>query len=384
MPPLSKSLRPFWLKTTFIIIILVTAWMIGAARKATDLGPVYRSIYAGVDLFEPHGAVINAERDGQTLGLLATGHAIGYGGALHVIVAADTAGQVRRIEVYDHAETPAFYYRVSRHRRYRALRNKAITDPWTAGEDIDMVSGATYTSKAYIDASRMACQKLANAIHNHPIPEAPRVPWRFGWAEMVLILLFILGLLARGPWRRHAKALRWSSMLLGMTALGFILNQPLTLGWVSRLLMGQWPPLPTHLFNYLLISGIVVLTLAQGFNPYCDWFCPFGAAQECLGKMGGGRKRLPRKLHLTLRRLQTLGALSAVALALIWRNPTATSYEIFGAFFRLIGSTWQFAVLAVVLVASLFMRRPWCAYLCPLRPVTRALKALRKALHPAL
>ena len=370
---------PFWMKAVGIVCLLAAAWTVGNRCQTADLTPVYQRLYGGADNFEPSGPVVNAMRDGETLGLLAQGQAVGYGGTLQLVVAADSSGRVRKVEVVRHAETPAFLYRVNRDPRFRALRNKSIADAWTAGQDLDIVSGATYTSKAYIEASRMACQKLANVLYGTPIPKPSSAPWGFDLAEMLLITLFGMGLLARGPLKKQAKLLRWASMLAGLAGLGFWLNRPLTLGWISRLLMGQFPALPGHLYWYLLIGGIVLLTLIEGFNPYCDWFCPFGAAQECLAQVGRSKKRLSRRVDRMLRTGQALVALGAIALALILRNPTATSYEIFGTLFRRIGSPWQFALLGVVLVVSLFWRRPWCAYLCPLRPVTNALKTTRQA-----
>jgi NosR/NirI family nitrous oxide reductase transcriptional regulator len=67
----------------------------------------------------------------------------------------------------------------------------------------------------------------------------------------------------------------------------------------------------------------------------------------------------------------------AILLALFYRNPGLSSYEIFGTLFDFIGSTWQFALLGIILVASLFIRRPWCNYLCPIRPVMNLYRTFR-------
>ena len=57
---------------------------------------------------------------------------------------------------------------------------------------------------------------------------------------------------------------------------------------------------------------------------------------------------------------------SAISLALLYRNPGLSSYEVFGTAFRLEGSNFQFALLAIILLSSLFLYRPWCRHLCPL------------------
>jgi hypothetical protein len=60
----------------------------------------------------------------------------------------------------------------------------------------------------------------------------------------------------------------------------------------------------------------------------------------------------------------------AVSLALIYRNPGTFSFEIFGTLFDLEGSNYQFIVLAIILLSSLFIYRPFCNYLCPLHKNT--------------
>ena len=45
--------------------------------------------------------------------------------------------------------------------------------------------------------------------------------------------------------------------------------------------------------------------------------------------------------------------------------------------FKLTGSNLQFAILGIVLVASVFIKRPWCNYLCPLKPVTEHFTNIR-------
>ena len=166
-------------------------------------------------------------------------------------------------------------------------------------------------------------------------------------------------------------------MIIGIGFLGFYLNKPFTLVLINKILLGFWPQWQLELYWYILLGGIVLITLIDNRNPYCEWFCPFGATQECIGIIGGAKVRVPDRIHNGLRWLQRFIALTAIVLAMIYRNPSLSSYEVFGAFFRLIGTNLLFVLLAVVLVAALFIRRPWCSYLCPLRPVTDFIRLIR-------
>jgi polyferredoxin len=151
-----------------------------------------------------------------------------------------------------------------------------------------------------------------------------------------------------------------------------------TLSDINKILLGFWPAWQTHLYWYLLIGGILFVFTADNKNPYCEWFCPFGAAQECMAALGDARTVSPGRFRKFLLWTQRGLAWLAILLALIYRNPGLSSYEIFGALFDFIGSSWQFALLGIILVASIFIRRPWCNYLCPIRPVTDLYRTFRK------
>ena len=163
-----------------------------------------------------------------------------------------------------------------------------------------------------------------------------------------------------------------------MVVLGFIYNSPLTLSYLDKFLIGYWPQWQTHLYWYLLIGGILFVFTVDNKNPYCEWFCPFGAVQECMGAIGGAKVRSSGRYQGLLGWSQRGVAWAAIVVALVFRNPGITSYEVFGTLFKLVGSNIQFALLGIVLVTALFVRRPWCTYLCPLRPVTDLIRMYRK------
>ncbi|HDD62487.1 MAG: hypothetical protein DRI65_05905 [Chloroflexota bacterium] len=58
------------------------------------------------------------------------------------------------------------------------------------------------------------------------------------------------------------------------------------------MLCSQWQ---TNLYWYILVLGIIFVFSLDNKNPYCEWFCPFGAAQECMGSIGWAKVRSPGK-----------------------------------------------------------------------------------------
>jgi len=85
-----------------------------------------------------------------------------------------------------------------------------------------------------------------------------------------------------------------------------------------------------------------------------------------------------RRWRTWLKWVQRILALSAILLGVYFRSPGLASFEIFGTLFSLMGSSIMVAVLAIVLVASMFIKRPWCNYLCPIDPVVEFIRVIRQ------
>jgi uncharacterized protein with FMN-binding domain len=361
--------------------VIVVAWIIGSFRTEADLLPYFEQLLPEASRFEAVGFGMYAawdRRNGESLlGYVTTGQAQGYGGEMEVAVAVSPEGVILGSVIVEQKETAAFLGRVERSGLLHSLKGKAYSEPLALGEDVDGVTGATYTCRAITSSVRKAARKVAAGELGFPPPPEASPNVQFGFPEAILIALFGLGVVGRLRLFKYKKAARWISMLAGLIVLGFVYNIPLTIVWINRLLLGFWPPWQTHLYWFILIGGILFIYTIDNKNPYCEWFCPFGATQECLSVLGGANRRVPQRAHNLLRWSQRLLALTAIVIALIFRNPGISSYEVFGVFFRLIGSDFLFALLGVVLVTSLFVRRPWCSYLCPLRPVTDFIRLMR-------
>jgi polyferredoxin len=120
---------------------------------------------------------------------------------------------------------------------------------------------------------------------------------------------------------------------------------------------GRWP-----MFALKLVL-LLVLTVLFG-RTFCAFVCPKGALQELLHRPAL-RLAVPRRVDRTLRYGKYLAAALLVLLPLIWGVRLMRQVGPFKVIFNLDGSTPLVAFLAVVLVASVFVSRPFCRYLCP-------------------
>ncbi|MFC1726385.1 4Fe-4S binding protein [candidate division KSB1 bacterium] len=362
------------------IITIVAAWLFGYFKAESSLIPHFKKVIPQAGYFEQiTGNVYSAKagkNTGNILGYIAVATGNGYGGTMKLAAAADSSGIITGFTIVEQRETFSFLRRVLKSDLLKSLTGKSFSSSFKHGEDIEFVTGATYTSKALVNSVKQAIRETSKVL-GFSVPDEPPPKIKFGLPEIILILLYTAGFIGLRKKTGSVKIIRWSSMLTGMLVLGFLYTIPLTLVFINKMLMGFWPEWQTHLYWYMLIGGILFFFIIEGRNPYCEWFCPFGSVQECFGAVGGAKARRPEKYKDFLKWLQRGIALSAIVFALLYRNPGISSYEVFGTMFMLVGSNYIFILLGLVLVTSIFIKRPWCSYLCPLRPVTDFIRLLR-------
>ena len=361
------------------ILTVILAYFFGLQRSNTGISASLELAMPTADRFESiSDTIYTAYKGGGVVGFVGIGKGMGFNGPIRVAVGFDLEGKIVDYTVLEHYDTPEYFHRIEIGDLKEILISKSYLDPLKLGEDVDSRTGASFTTMGILDAIRKAGSDVAANSLELGVPIGEPLKVEFGIPEFALIALFGVGFFAHRHEFKFKKIARWASMITGMLMLGFWLNQPLTISKINQLLLGFFPPWQTNLYWYLLIGGILFVFTAENKNPYCEWFCPFGAAQECLAAVGGAKVRSPGNYRSLLKWLQRGLAWLAVVSALYFRNPGISSYEIFGTLFKQIGSTVSFAVLGIVLVASLYIKRPWCTYLCPLRPVVDFVRLCRE------
>lgn len=363
-------------------LLLAAAWLFGYYRSGADIESNFDKLLPQADQFVRSGPFWEAYqiREGENrslLGYLGTGTAPSYGGPLQVITAVDPDGKIIGTMVIDHRDTPSFFHNVSASGFLEQLLGKSYQDPFQDTQDIDAVTGATITSMAISRAAQDVAVRIAGSELSKTV-QTEKEPIQFGIPEGTLILLYLVGYIAHRPKFPRKKLVRWATMITGMIVLGFWFNRPLTVAHFTSLLAGYLPSWRENLYWFLLVGGILFVVTVDNKNPYCSWFCPFGAFQECLSAVGNTRWQPPRAWRFRLKWAVRFLAFASLFFGLAFRQPAATSYEIFGTLFGLTGSIYQWILLVIVILASLVIYRPWCTYLCPLDPIVEVVSASKR------
>jgi hypothetical protein len=361
------------------LILVIMAGVLGIRREAQEVNNYlngiipedHRAEALGGERFELYG------HDSLTAKLyLINESSPGYGGDLVVSVLLDSAGIIRDLKVARHRETPSFLEKTEKKGLRRSLVGKSYDDSFIIGEDVDVVSGATYTSEAIISCAQLGSNKLARDQLKLEVSALEAPGLEIGIPEFALLALYVLALLGIYKLTEYKRTIRWITMLGGLLILGFWFSVPLTLSKLNSFLLGYFPDWHTQMYWYLLIGGFLLSIVLTRKNIYCTWICPLGGLQECLGAVGGSKPRFSRRFNGIMKWVQRGVALLAILMALYFRNPVKLNYEIFGVALSLTGATYLFVMTGLFIVASVFIKRPWCTYLCPIIPLEEMLRLL--------
>ena len=373
-PTLKSSLSRY---LPAIAILAIAVWY-GKSKSGPDLEPLLHEIFPGASGFEQIEGIYAAYSvENSLLGWAATGSGSGFGGPMVVLVGLDTTGSVVGGRVVEHRETPLFFRMVRAPAFFAQTAGTHFTEINYIYGEIVGVTGATMSSEAIISGVRNAIASVAGPRFNIRI-QRPEKPFEFGILELVILLLFVFAAATTRFRGRSADLVRWSSQVTGLVVIGFWKNSPITVAKITALMSGYFPDIRSNLALYLLIGGFLFTVLIMGRSIYCTHVCPFGAAQQLINLIGGKRIKFPRWASRLMTGARDVIVFSVIVAALAMAQPTLASYEPFAALFALKGTVLQWFLLFIVMVASLFIQRPWCNFFCPVRSCERVVKDMRK------
>ncbi len=276
----------------------------------------------------------------------------GYGGPVPLDIYI-TQGKIDSIVALSNSESPKFFGRLESSGLTRAWNGKTLKE--AEDMDVDAVTGATYSSNAFIANVRAGVafaegSKTTNSTHVS-----------FGAIAALIVILAgaILPIFIKKPTYRLIQQL-FNVAVLGFWA-GTFIDYAMMLNFFSG------APRMTLSFFITLILLIVglIYPLFNKPNFYCTWICPFGSLQELAGKVCKKKWKLSPKLIKTLDNFRQLLWVVLLALLFIGWGTSWIDYEIFTAFIVESASWIIMAVGGLFVVLSLFISRPFCRFVCP-------------------
>jgi polyferredoxin len=165
---------------------------------------------------------------------------------------------------------------------------------------------------------------------------------------------------------RKSEVLKWITMGAAVVYLGFVRSQLITVVNIFALTEWNLPAFRHNIVWYVFAVFTVTTTILWG-RLYCGRVCAFGAMTQLLDKVVPARLRVevPRALEQRANRIKYVILGGAVLYFLLTRDISIYRYvEPFWMFSRR-ASTGMWIGLAVLLVATVFVRNLYCRFLCP-------------------
>lgn len=290
----------------------------------------------------------------------------GYNGRTPLTICLDSENRIFEVEICENRESMGYLRRVI---------NSGFFDSWDGltpeealAQQVDAVSGCTYTSLA---VSKSLQARMQN-ITDHKVRLRSWDNKLFVRQLSVLIVTILSLICFFNP--KKIKILRYVTLVLSIVILGFWTNSLLSLAlfynWITNgiSLSMQIPIL-------IIAAFAILLPLFTKKSFYCQYLCPFGAVQEFVGMIPNKRQKSKVesqkgsatvntvfKIFSLLRRVVLLVLLALVAFGVGLDLSVVEPFPVFN--YQSIGFGLAIFV-AVIVIASIFFRKPWCNYLCP-------------------
>lgn len=376
-----RQRKGFWARLLSLVVVVLILAAAAILRDGRILGHDLREAHEAKALkndtleVTPDGAlVVNTKplaKDVQ-----------GYGGPVPLKIHIKD-GRVAAVEAEPNAESPDFFNRAKELLNH--WQNKSVDE--ALAEEVDAVSGATFSSKAIIanmqrglayakqhgqwgeDGSVGAADTSASPIEGGSVgAHGTSIP---SIVALIAVLLGAVVPLFYNNRRLHLVQLAVNVVVLGLwtgTFVSYTLFLRIFAGGVSLSTIGALAaPL-------LMLIVALIYPLAGRSGHYCANICPFGSAQELAGKLSR------RKLRITPRVLKLLSVLRnllwGVLMALLLTG-TCTAwidYELFTAFLYSSASVWVTVLAALFLVLSVWVPRPYCRFVCPTGALVKSIE----------
>lgn len=270
------------------LLSLVVVMMVLSAAAILRDGRIF-----GHDLRQTHAAVVSVAQGSDTLSVQPDGTFVvntrvlakdvqGYGGPVPLKIHIDKDGRLTAIEAEPNAESPSFFDRAKE--LFSRWQGKTIDE--AMAEDVDAVSGATFSSKAII---RNVQRGLAYA-KQHGLADGGKGAQKesaertvaTGWTLGSIVALIAVLLGAVVPLFTNNRRLHLVQLVVNVVVLGLWTGTFVSYTLFLRLFAGgvSLSAIGTLAAPLLMLIVALLYPLAGRSGHYCAHVCPFGSARS--------------------------------------------------------------------------------------------------------
>ncbi len=276
----------------------------------------------------------------------------GYGGPVPLEIYV-SEGKIDSIVALSNSESQKFFGRLYTSGLTKAWNGKTLKEAETM--EVDAVSGATYSSTAYIANVRAGVAyaegvKVANSGH-------------ISFAAIAALVVILSGAIV--PLFIKKPSYRIIQQMLNVAVLGFWAGTFIDYAMMLNFFSGAPRMTLSFLITLILLIIGLIYPLFNKPNFYCTWICPFGSLQELAGKVCKKKWKMSPKLVNRLNNLRQGLWVVLLSLLFIGWGVSWIDFEVFTAFIVQSASWIILAVGGLFILLSLFISRPFCRFVCP-------------------
>lgn len=254
------------------------------------------------------------------------------------------------IKALSNEETPSFFKRAS-----------VLFDSWigkTPAEalavKVDAVSGATYSSDAIMSNvyAALACYQKSEKPVNQTFP------LKLWIALAVTLSACIIPLFVRNKWYHNVQ------LVVNIIVLGFWCGQFLDYALILKYISDGFI-MPVGIIAIIMLTAAFVYPIFGHPQYYCIHICPYGSAQQLVGKIFHYKIKISLNILKFLDLFRKILWASLMLLLLLDCFTEWMDYELFQAFQFQSASWWIIGAAILFLILSTIVNRPYCRFVCP-------------------
>jgi NosR/NirI family nitrous oxide reductase transcriptional regulator len=286
---------------------------------------------------------------------------IGYAGNVPVMIIADMEEKILGLGILKNRETPSWMSGLDNIKFFDSWNGKNVEE--IIDQQVDAVSGATYTSRAMINIIKKR-MSILTGMKEYVSGGKNSTEIRFldHNVSIVLYLLLLISIIA--IFVKKLNKYKYIIQILSIIFFGIISGQSISMYLLESLSI-QGLSIFTTYVTLLMLSLAVIIPLFFNRHLHCHYICPFGNIQTLLGKLPIKKIKLSGKVIKTLRKIRLLTFVSIVIIVSTTLKINLSKIEPFTIFVFSSATMTTIIASAVIFVTSLFIKKPWCLYLCP-------------------
>jgi NosR/NirI family transcriptional regulator, nitrous oxide reductase regulator len=186
--------------------------------------------------------------------------------------------------------------------------------------------------------------------------------WVWQYIDVAVLMLALTAATWLALYKRSRSGLLWLS-LFSLAYFGFYREGCIcAVGSVQNVALALFNPgytIPATVLLFFIIPLLFALLFGRVF---CAGVCPFGAIQELTGFMP---VKLPKQVESIMAAVPFIYLASAVLFAATGNQFIICRYDPFVGIFRMNAPYTMVIFGSLLLLAGIFINRPYCRYLCP-------------------